>query len=51
MTKKNAPLISRPVIEEPFKRIAMDIVKPVQKSKQGNSVDHDGCNEIPDAKL
>jgi hypothetical protein len=36
VSRNKAPLMPLPVIEEPFKRIAMDIVGPVQKSSQGN---------------
>ena len=32
---RRAPLISLPIIEEPFSRIAMDIVGPVPKSRSG----------------
>jgi hypothetical protein len=31
-----APLIPLPIMEEPFKRIAMDIVGPLPRSKSGN---------------
>ena len=33
---KKAPMIPLPVIEEPFSRIAMDIVGPFPKSSSGN---------------
>ena len=31
-----APLIPLPIISQPFKRIAMDIVRPLPRSRQGN---------------
>jgi hypothetical protein len=34
--RNKAPLMPLLVIEEPFKRNAMDIVGPVQESSQGN---------------
>ncbi|CAH1248423.1 NYNRIN [Branchiostoma lanceolatum] len=30
------PLIPLPIIEEPFRRIAMDVVEPLERSKTGN---------------
>ena len=33
---KHAHLVSLPIIEEPFQRIAMDIVGPLIRSKSGN---------------
>ena len=35
-TKFRAPMQSMPIIEEPFKRIAMDIVGPLERSRSGN---------------
>ncbi len=35
-TKFKAPMISLPVVEQPFERIAMDIVGPLERSKSGN---------------
>ncbi|CAH1242223.1 GIN1 [Branchiostoma lanceolatum] len=36
LTKNRAPLIPLPIIEEPFRRIAMDVVGPLERSKTGN---------------
>ena len=33
--RQAAPLVSLPIIEEPFQRIAMDIVDPLPKSRSG----------------
>lgn len=33
---QESPLIPLPVIEEPFSRIAMDIVGPLPRSRSGN---------------
>ncbi|XP_071941174.1 uncharacterized protein [Antedon mediterranea] len=35
-TKLKAPMIPMPIISEPFRRIAMDIVGPLARSKTGN---------------
>jgi hypothetical protein len=35
-TKFRAPMMSLPVIDAPFERIAMDIVGPLERSKSGN---------------
>ena len=35
-TKFKAPMISLPVVDQPFERIAMDIVGPLERSKSGN---------------
>ena len=34
--RQKAPMIPLPVIAEPFKRVAMDIVGPLQRSRSGN---------------
>ena len=34
--RQRAPLIPLPVIEEPFRRMAMDIVGPLPRSRSGN---------------
>ena len=31
-----APLVSLPIVDEPFSRIAMDIVRPLPRSRSGN---------------
>ena len=36
-TKLRAPMIPLPVVGQPFEKIAMDIVGPLERSKSGNS--------------
>ena len=35
-SKGKAPLMPLPAVDEPFRRIAMDIVRPLKRSKRGN---------------